>query len=181
MNPLDMMIVAATIFFIVRGLFRGFFKEIGSLAGVILGIWLGGVFQPQMTDYLKEHLPWPSILPLISFALIFLFVLIVCNAAGWSLSVVLKKGFLGWADRAMGACLAIFKSVILTYLVIVLLTFFVPDKTPLIARSNLAPLVIQSYQSMVSLISPGSYQKWKRKFSAHLKQTDKSNSQESDR
>jgi membrane protein required for colicin V production len=152
------------IFFIVRGVFRGFFKEIGSLVGVILGIWLANYFQPQMTNSLRAHLPDTSFLPLISFAVVFVIVLVLCNLAGMGIKSLLKKIFLGWADRALGAGLAILKGVILTYLVIVLLTFFMPAKTPLIAKSKLAPLIVRSYQSIVSLISPGSYDSWKRKF-----------------
>ncbi|MBW2205067.1 MAG: CvpA family protein, partial [Deltaproteobacteria bacterium] len=40
MNLLDLIIIACMVFLIVRGIFRGFIREVGSLAGVILGIWL---------------------------------------------------------------------------------------------------------------------------------------------
>jgi len=169
MNLLDLIIIATMVFLIVRGVFRGFFREIGSLAGVILGIWLANLYQPQMTVYLKEYLPSTTFLPFISFALIFALVLVFCNLAGWGLKMLLKKAFLGWADRTLGAGFAVLKGVILTYLVIVLLTFFVPSRTPLIGGSKLAPLIIASYQSMVSIVSPGSYQEWKRKLLGHTK------------
>ena len=169
MNLLDLIIISTMVFLIVRGVFRGFFREMGSLAGVILGIWLANVYQPQMTDYLKRYLPASVFLSLISFGIIFAIVLVLCNLAGWGLKVMLKKALLGWADRCLGAGFAIVKGVVLTYLVIVLLTFFVPSKTPLLAGSRLAPLIIASYQSMVSIISPGSYQKWKKKLLGHTK------------
>ena len=79
MNPLDLIIIATMVFFIVRGIFRGFFKEIGSLAGVIFGIWIAAVYQPQMTEYLKTYIPTGRFLPLISLALIFFIVLVLCN------------------------------------------------------------------------------------------------------
>jgi len=172
MNLLDLVIIATMIFLVVRGIFRGFFMEVGSLAGVILGVVLANHYQPQMTNYLKTYLPSGSFLPMISFAVIFVSVLIACNLLGWSLKVIMKKAFFGWADRTLGACLAISKGIILTYLVIVLLTFFVPSKTPLIAQSRLAPMVITSYQSMISLISPAFYQRWKKKFlgNSHVKE-----------
>jgi membrane protein required for colicin V production len=164
MNLLDLVIIATMIFLVVRGIFRGFFMEVGSLAGVILGVVLANHYQPQMTNYLKTYLPSANFLPMISFAVIFIGVLVVCNLLGWSLKVIMKKAFFGWADRTLGAGLAISKGIVITYLVIVLLTFFVPSKTPLIAQSRLAPLVITSYQSMISLISPTFYQRWKKKF-----------------
>lgn len=171
MNPLDLIIIAIMLFFIVRGIFRGFFKEVGSLAGVILGIWLAALYHPQMTDYLKIYIPTGNFLPLISFALIFAIVMIICNFAGLGLKMMMKRLFFGWADRGMAVALAIMKGLILTYLIIVLLTILVPSKAPLIARSKLAPLIISSYQSMAGLISPGTYQQWKRKLLIDNKET----------
>lgn len=164
MNLLDMMILAVMLFLLIRGVMRGFFREIGSLAGVILGIWLGNVFQPQMTEILRPYFPSMPFLPLLSFSLIFGAVLVFCNLAGYALRLISKKVLLGWADRTLGAGLALLKGIIITYLAILLLTFFVPAKSPLVARSKMAPLIISSYQSMVSLISPDFYQSWKRKF-----------------
>jgi len=172
MNLLDLVIIAMMIFLVVRGIFRGFFMEVGSLAGVILGVWLANHYQPQMTNYLKAYLPSGNFLPMISFAVIFVIVFVLCNLLGWSLKVIMKKAFFGWADRTLGAGLAISKGIIITYLIIVLLTFFVPSKTPLIAESRLAPLVITSYQSMIGLISPSFYQQWKKRFLGNSQMKD---------
>ena len=164
MNPLDIIIVATMGFFIVRGIFRGFIKEIASLAGVVLGIWLAIRLQPQVADYLKPYLPSTQFLGLISFAAIFFLVLLFCNLFGWTLKLLFKKGFLGWADRTLGAGLAATKGLVITYLGIVLLTFFLPSGAPIMARSKLAPLIIASYQTLISLVSPDVYQNWKEKF-----------------
>jgi membrane protein required for colicin V production len=163
MNVLDIIILAVMIFFIVKGVFRGFIREVASLSGIILGIWLANQFQPQATAFLKPHLPATQYLSLISFAAIFLVILVLCNVLGWALKLFFSKVFLGWLDRTLGAGLAVLKGVILTYLVIVLLTFFLPARTPLIAESKLTPLIILSYQSVVGLISPDHYEKWKEK------------------
>ena len=169
MNLLDYIIIITMIYLIVKGILRGFIREIASLMGIILGIWLANLFQPQMTDLLKSYLPFARYLPLISFAIIFAAVLISCNILGWALKLLFKKILLGWVDRSLGALLAVAKGVIITYLIIVMLTFFLPAKTPLIAGSELAPWIIKSYQSMISLISPDHYQNWKRKIMGEKK------------
>jgi membrane protein required for colicin V production len=173
MNLLDIIIIVTMTFLVVKGIMRGFIREIASLAGVILGIWLANLFQPQMTDFLKSYLPSNQFLPLISFAVIFVSILVLCNLLGWTLKLLFKKAFLGWVDRSLGACLAITKGVIITYLVIVILTFFLPAKTPLIAQSKLAPFIIKSYQSMISLISPDHYRNLKRKIMGEKKEKGK--------
>ena len=163
MNLLDIIIVVTMVYFVLRGMWRGFFQETSSLVGIILGIWLANSYQPQMSEFLKTYLPPTQFLPLISFAAIFALVLVICNLLGAILKHLIKKALLGWLDRILGAGIAIIKGVILTYLVIVLLTFFLADQTPLIAKSRLTPLIIKSYQSMIQLISPDHYQRWKKK------------------
>lgn len=163
MNLLDIIIIAMMIFFMLRGLLRGFIREIASLAGVITGIWFANLFQPQLTDYLKSYLPPITSLPLISFVVIFVSVLIVSNLLGWFLKLSFRKADFGWADRTLGVGLATLKGVIIIYLVIVLLTFFVPAKSPLVTKSKLATSIIVSYQSMIRLISPDHYEKLKKK------------------
>ncbi|MBW2144663.1 MAG: CvpA family protein [Deltaproteobacteria bacterium] len=174
MNLLDISIIVIMIFFIVRGLFRGFFMEIASLAGVILGILLGLRLHPLMTGVLRPYLPSIDnfFLQLISFAIIFAVVLILCNLTGLGLKIILKKTSLGWTDKGLGAGLAVLKGIIITYIAIVILTFFVPSTAPLVARSKLAPWIISSYQSIVSLISPEFYQSWKRRFIGQKKKID---------
>ena len=161
MNILDIFIVCTLVFLLVQGILRGFLREVASLAGVVLGILLGSHFQPQMTAGLKAHVPDSSYLPVVSFALIFALVLIICYVFVFALSFFFRKAFLGWVDRALGVWLALTKGVIVTYLIIVLLTFFLPAKAPLVAQSRLAPWVIVSYQSMIRFISPERYDKWK--------------------
>jgi membrane protein required for colicin V production len=144
---------------------RGFFMEIASLAGIILGIFLAYHFHPELTQRLKPHLPDFRFLPLISFAVLFLGVLIACNLSGWLIKTFLKKTSLGWMDRLLGAGLAVTKGIIILYLFIILASFFLPqNRSSLLSGSKMTPLVISSYQSIVSLISPRHYQQWKKKF-----------------
>ncbi len=161
MNILDILIICAMIFFVVQGIMRGFLREIASLAGVVFGILLGSYFQPEVTERLKAYLPDFSYLPVVSFALIFAFVLIFFNVLGHAVSHIFRKVFLGWVDRALGVWLALTKGVIVTYLAIVLLTFFLPARAPLVAQSRLGPWIIVSYQSMIRFISPERYERWK--------------------
>jgi membrane protein required for colicin V production len=164
MNLLDAIILVILIFFLIRGIFRGFFREIGSLAGVILGIVLGSRFHMDVAEFLKAYLSAPRFLPLIGFGMIFLGTLVGCNLLALALKALTQKALLGWLDRTLGAGVALLKGVILTYLIIVLLTFFVPSGAPLMARSALAPWIISSYQGMANMVSPELYQKWKKRF-----------------
>jgi len=163
MNLLDMVIICTMIFFIVKGILRGFMREVASLAGVILGILLANHSQPRMTEFLKAYVPVSGFLPIVSFALVFAAVLVACNLIGYGLNFLFQKAFLGWVDRTLGAGFAVVKGVIITYLVIVILTFFLPAQTPLIAQSKTAPWIISSYQTMTRLVAPDHYEKWRKR------------------
>ncbi|MFW6114857.1 MAG: CvpA family protein [Thermodesulfobacteriota bacterium] len=163
MNILDIIIAGLIAYFLIKGIFRGIFREIASLGGVIGGILAGNRYHPQMADYLKAYLPLEKYLPLISFIVLFVGTMIGFYLLGLLLHRLFKTLFIGWFDRTLGICFALIKGVIISYLLIVLLTFFIPSSSPLIARSKCARLVIISYQSMASLISPEIYQQWKDK------------------
>ena len=90
--------------------------------------------------------------------------LVLCNVFAWLLHKFLRKVFLGWADRTLGAGLAILKGVVIIYFAIVLMTYFVPSKSPFITDSKLAPVIVHSYQSVVGFLSPGTYENLKKRF-----------------
>lgn len=180
MNILDIIIIATVLYLILKGIFRGFIREVASLAGIILGIWIGSHFQPQMTSYLRSHLPGFYLIPLISFGLIFASVLLSCNLIGWTLRLIVKKAFLGGVDRALGAGFALIKGIIIMYLAMVLLTFFLPAKTPLISGSRLAPLIIVSYQSMIRFISPEHYRNLKERLAGNKNEKGETESEKTE-
>lgn len=163
MNILDFIILGLITFFIIKGIFRGFFREISSLAGIIFGLLISNYYHPQMASFLKAYIPFEKSLPLISFIILFIFVVIFFNLSGVLLHHLFKKLLIGWLDRGLGIGIALIKGIIISYLLIVLLTFFMPSKSPLIAKSAAARMVIVTYQSMSRLISPDLYKTWKKR------------------
>ena len=170
MNVLDFVILGVITFLVVKGIFRGFFREISSLAGIIFGFLVGNHYHPQMAALLKPYIPLEKSLSLIGFIILFFLVFIFFNLLGILMHHLFKRLFIGWFDKSLGLGLALLKGIIICYLLIVLLTFFMPSSSPLIARSKAARLVIVSYQSMASLMSPDLYKTWKQRIS---KKSDK--------
>jgi membrane protein required for colicin V production len=173
MNILDIIISGLVAFFLIKGIFRGFFREIASLAGVVFGIVIGNHYHPQMAAYLKAYIPLEQSLPLVSFIILFIAVIIVFYLVGLLLHGLFKRLLIGWFDRTLGICFALIKGIIISYLLLVLLTFFVPSTSPLIAGSKCARLVINTYQSMARLISPHIYREWTARISKESKKVEK--------
>jgi len=162
-NTLDCIILGLIGFFVVKGFFRGIFREIFSLAGIVFGFLIGNRYHPQMGDLLAAYIPFENSLPLIGFFTLFALVFIVSNLFGLLLHSMFGTLFISWFDRGLGVGLALIKGIAISYLVIVFLTFFAPSTCPLIARSRVAPLVKVSFESMRMLISPDLYRIWKRR------------------
>ena len=173
MNILDFIIIGLLVFLVVKGIFRGFFREVSSLAGIIVGLIVGNYYHPQMANLLKPNIPFEKFLPVVSFVIIFLMVFIAFNLLGILLHYLFKKFFIGWFDRGLGIGFALVKGVILSYLLIVLLTFFMPATAPMIAKSKTARVVIITYQSVSKLISPDIYKIWKQRIYAESKKLGK--------
>ena len=173
MNALDFVIVGVIAFFVIKGIFKGFFREISSLAGIIFGFLVGNHYYPQMSVFLKPYIPLEKSLPLVSFIVLFFLVFICFSLLGILLHHLFKRLFIGWFDRGLGTFFALIKGVIVCYLLIVLLTFFVPSSSPLIAKSKSAHLVIVSYQAMAKLMSPDLYKTWKKQITKESKKVGK--------
>ncbi len=165
MNILDCIILGLIGFFVVKGFFMGIFRELFSLAGIVFGFLIGNHYHPQMASLLGAYIPLEDSLPLISFFALFILVCIVFNLFGSLLHRMCKTLFVGWFDRGLGVCLALIKGTVISYLLIVLLTIFVPSSSPLIAKSRVAPLVKVSFESMRMLISPDLYRVWEGRIS----------------
>ena len=163
MNILDYIILGLITFFVIKGIFKGFFREISSLAGIVFGILIGNHYYPQMVNLLKPHIPLEKSLPLISFFILFIAVVILFNLSGILLHHLFKKLLIGWLDRSLGFCLALIKGIIISYLLILVLAIYVPSTSRLLTESKAAPLVKLGFESMRSLISPDIYKAWKKK------------------
>jgi membrane protein required for colicin V production len=173
MNALDFVILGVIAFFVIKGIFKGFFREISSLAGIIFGFLVGNHYYPQMSVFLKPYIPLEKSLPLVGFIVLFFLVFIFFSLLGILLHHLFKRLLIGWFDRSLGTFFALIKAVIVCYLLIVLLTFFMPSSSPLIARSNAAHLVIVSYQAMAKLMSPDLYKTWKKQIAKESKKVGK--------
>ena len=163
MNILDYIILGLITFFVIKGIFKGFFREISSLAGIVFGILIGNHYYPQMVNLLKPYIPLEKSLPLISFFILFIAVVILFNLSGILLHHLFKKLLIAWLDRSLGFCLSLIKGIIISYLLILILAIYVPSTSRLLTESKAAPLVKLGFESMRSLISPDIYKAWQKR------------------
>lgn len=92
----------------------GFLTEIISLAGIILGIFLGFKLMGEGMIFLEERFNADrSTLPYISFIVIFIIVILLVRLLGSLVKSSIDKSFLGTMDQAFGAGLGAFRALFL--------------------------------------------------------------------
>jgi membrane protein required for colicin V production len=173
MNPFDMAIVVIIAFCFIRGIFRGLIKELASIVGVLGGLYMAFSYFADLETLIKPWVPVDTYRNIISFAIIFVLVFLIIGIVGVILKYILNIAFLGWVDRICGAGFGLIKGGLLAAVLLIVLTTFLPNCTPTIKASLLAPHVNQLSESMAKLI-PGDM---KRQFVESMRECQKAWSQ----
>lgn len=123
MNWVDLIVIAVLALFGLRGFFRGLFREVLSLAGLIAGFMLAVAYDQRVASYIAVY--WkvsPLILKAGAFVTIFFLVYFLLSLVGWLLHRSEKLLFLQTLNRSGGVAVGVGKGVALTALVLFLLS-----------------------------------------------------------
>jgi membrane protein required for colicin V production len=129
LNWVDLTIAIVLLGFAIRGLTRGFFRELLSLAGLFLGLWVALLKFVPLGEWLQTRLSLTDPLPFhVAFWAIFLGISIVANVVGYFLHKVAKGLLMGWLDAIIGLGFGVVKGVmILTVLLFLVAYLPLPD------------------------------------------------------
>ncbi|MFA6770728.1 MAG: CvpA family protein [Bacteroidales bacterium] len=118
-STVDIFILICFIPAVIGGLFNGLVRQIASLAALLLGIWAGWHFSETLSQGIRLWFKTEnSIINIISFAIIFIIVLILVNFIGKGLSRIIRFALLGWLDKLLGVVFGIIKySLILSVII----------------------------------------------------------------
>jgi len=141
MNALDIFILIVVAYCLIRGIFRGLIKEVSAIIGVVAGFWGAYSYYPQVARLLSGWVANPAYLNILSFLLIFCAALVVVSILGVVIKYLLRIAFLGWADRICGGLFGFLKGVLISAVVLMTLTAFLPKGAPLVRDSSLSPHV----------------------------------------
>ena len=110
MNTLDIILLIPLAYGLFSGLMKGFFKEVASLLGIILGIYMARIFALPLSHWLITWLDYSEkVMVPISYILIFLTVAIGLNIIAFMLEKMMKFVSLGWLNKLGGAAFGMLK------------------------------------------------------------------------
>lgn len=122
MNWVDLIVLAVLAVFGLRGFFRGLFREILSITGLVVGFLVAARHGDRLADAVAQHWQWsPLLLKGAGFVAIFFVIYFGFNLAGWLLHRSEKMLFLKTVNRAGGIVMGIGKGAAVAALAIFLL------------------------------------------------------------
>lgn len=122
MNWVDVIIAVVLLGFAVRGFMRGFLRELLSLVGVFLGLWIALLKFVPLGEWVQHQFPLTEPLPFhIAFLAIFLSVASLAGMVGYLLHRVAKGLLMGWLDAIVGLGFGSVKGVMILTMLLFLL------------------------------------------------------------
>jgi len=135
---IDVIIILVILGSVITGIIRGFIKELSTLAGLILGIYIAAHNYPVLQKYVLSVLHNATVSKIISFLIIFFIVFFLIMLLGLLLQKVIKLIMLGWLDKILGGVFGIVKGVLFVWLLLVFIIAFFPTTQNYINKSRLA-------------------------------------------
>lgn len=122
LNAADIVLLLCFIPAIFGGLIKGFVRQAAGLAALLLGIWAGYHFSELLSTKLNTWIDTsPQWMNTISFAIIFIVVLLIVTLIGRLSEKVVKLVLLGWLDKLLGLFFALVKTAFILSIIIFLL------------------------------------------------------------
>ena len=119
MSKVDIVLALLVVLGAWSGYKEGFLMELISVAAIMLGVLCGFKLMGEGIIFLEERFNADkSTLPYLSFAVIFIIIVVLVRLLGKLVKNSIDKTFLGTVDQAMGSILGAFKTLFLLSIVL---------------------------------------------------------------
>ncbi len=141
MNLADLLIIIVLVVAVVSAFVKGFFVEVFSLAGIIVGLFVAAANYAAFAPWVLLLVRNREAANLVAFLLIALLVMVVASVAGRLLRGLFRGVGLGIVDRLLGAVVGLVEGCIVVTLVLMGIVAFLPRQDWLV-NSQLAPVFL---------------------------------------
>ncbi len=111
MQGLDLVILIFTAFLLIKGVWKGFVKEVAGIIAVVLAVFISFRFHKDTAGYLVSFID-DKYVTVTAYLVLFLAVYLAVMLFGNLLDKVLKSVFLGGVNRILGGVFGLLKSVL---------------------------------------------------------------------
>lgn len=147
MNIIDIIICAIAAVALFKGFRDGLVRQVGGIAGLLLGIFLASKFSSLLSNYLHQWInASEQVVKSISFVVIIIVVVVLMNLLGILLEKILKVATLGWLNRLLGMALSVAAAALVLGVLFNLVEFvntswftLIPEET--LNESSIVPVI----------------------------------------
>jgi membrane protein required for colicin V production len=152
MNGLDIALITLLSFFILKGLYRGFAREIITIIGLIVAFPLAALYYPDVAKYLRPSFENPVTLDVISFLFLFVVIYIIIAILGIFLDKLANIRIIKPLNIFFGGIIGIIKGMFIASLLLLALTAFLKPDAPLLSKSVIHPYIGHISDIMLELV-----------------------------
>lgn len=131
MNWLDWLIIVGFVLSVITAAAQGFFFELFSLAGVILGYLLAAWEYKRVAVWFIPYVKSDWVANAAGFLVIFIAVAVLAGVAGRIARWAMKEVGLRWFDRVLGAVFGLVRGVLIASVLVMALAAFGPGSKTL--------------------------------------------------
>ena len=139
---LDMVFGVLLALFLLRGLLRGFIKEVAGLVGMVLGFFVATRFYKEVVPYVAQFINDSNGQIVAAYLAIFMGVLVAVAVLAHLLQKFTELTFTSWLNHLFGGVAGLAKGGLICSVALTLLNHFAGD-TPLVSKSFLAGYIDQ--------------------------------------
>lgn len=156
MNWLDIVLAIPLLWGLYKGFTKGLIIEAATLIAFGLAVWAGIKFSDFLSGWMHDSLGWTSkYLPIISFSVIFLGILILVYAIAKGVEKLVKAVSLGFVNKLAGAVFGMLKFGLILSVLIFVLTAVEKSIQLLPAGTKHSSLLYEPVGKIAPAIIPG--------------------------
>src|SRR3954471_7746717 len=137
MSGFDWLIIAVLALSVIAAAAQGFFFEVFSLAGAVVGYLLAAWEYWRLAPWFEQDVKSHAMANASAFMTIFFCVMLIAGIAGKITRWLMKEVGLRWVDRLLGAAFGMVRGILVVSILVLATTSFAPDSKWL-ERSQLA-------------------------------------------
>src|SRR5215471_6785142 len=141
LSVLDWLILFVVLMNVIGAIGQGFFYELFSFAGVLLGYLIAAWQYPRVAEFYARYVNSQWAADIAGFLTIFVVVALLGGVAGRTARWAVREVGLRWFDRLLGGLFGFLKGVLVCTVIVIALASFSPT-SPWIRDSRIAPFML---------------------------------------
>ena len=148
LSVLDWLLLFVILMNVLGAIGQGFFYELFSFAGVIVGYLVAAWQYPRMAAFYIHYVNSEWIAEIAGFLTIFVAVVVLAGVAGKTARWAVREVGLRWFDRLLGGLFGFLKGVVIATVVVIALAAFSPT-SPWMRDSRIAPFMLVTGRTLI--------------------------------